>query len=217
MNLNDLAAFDADLCQKVEDNPAEYLFAFEKAAAAVLRSMGRQRVEEDSLPQTEVQVMVHRETSRSGAHLSMIRDLTSRNVSRLVTVRGIVTAASKPRNKATHVTIQCSSCRATKTLVCKGGVGAVTVPRTCDNATLNAGDGQKCPLDPYVILPHRSRHVDQQSLKLQELTEDIRDGDLPRSIVLVADRHLVNRVVPGARVTIYGIYSIYTQAPGNDK
>lgn len=35
-------------------------------------------------------------------------------------------------------------------------------------------------------------------------------GELPRAVTLVADRHLVGRVAPGTRVTITGIYSIYS-------
>ena len=44
---------------------------------------------------------------------------------------------------------------------------------------------------------------------LQERPEDVPTGELPRSVQLVADRHLVGRVAPGTRVTVYGIYSIY--------
>ena len=41
-------------------------------------------------------------------------------------------------------------------------------------------------------------------------------GELPRSMQLIVDRHLVGQVAPGTRVTIYGIYSIY-QASGGKK
>lgn len=34
-------------------------------------------------------------------------------------------------------------------------------------------------------------------------------GELPRSMQLVVDRHLVGKIAPGTRVTAYGIFSIY--------
>jgi DNA replication licensing factor MCM5 len=34
-------------------------------------------------------------------------------------------------------------------------------------------------------------------------------GDLPRHTILNADRWLTNRVVPGMRTVVMGIYSIY--------
>ena len=44
---------------------------------------------------------------------------------------------------------------------------------------------------------------------LQERPEDIPTGELPRSVQLVVDRHLVGQIAPGTRVTAYGIYSVY--------
>lgn len=203
------------------EEPARYLDAAERAASTLLRSLARgDAADVESMPLQDVQVMLYRDSAGgAGTKPTLIRDLSSDHVNKLVTIRGIVTAASKPRSKATHVVIQCRQCRSTKTLPCRIGVGNVTVPRVCDSNMnqVAAADAQKCPVDPYIVLPHRSRTVDQQTLKIQELTEDIEDGDLPRSLVLVTDRQMVNKVVPGSRVTIYGIYSIYTQAPGADR
>ena len=41
---------------------------------------------------------------------------------------------------------------------------------------------------------------------LQERPEDIPTGELPRTVLLVADRGLVNKVTPGTRVVVTGIY-----------
>ena len=40
-------------------------------------------------------------------------------------------------------------------------------------------------------------------------------GEMPRSVVLCADRWLVDRAVPGSRVTVTGIMSIMSQQPKN--
>lgn len=43
----------------------------------------------------------------------------------------------------------------------------------------------------------------------QEKPEDVPTGELPRTVMLVADRHCCNTVTPGTRVTVCGIYSTY--------
>ncbi|KAK9058048.1 hypothetical protein SSX86_022888 [Deinandra increscens subsp. villosa] len=69
-----------------------------------------------------------------------------------------------------------------------------------------------CPLDPWIVVPDRSKYVDQQTLKLQENPEDVPTGELPRNTLLSVDRHLVQTIVPGTRLTIMGIYSIFQEA-----
>lgn len=41
------------------------------------------------------------------------------------------------------------------------------------------------------------------------LLKDVPTGELPRNMLLSLDRHLVQTIVPGTRLTIMGIYSIY--------
>ncbi|PIA54255.1 hypothetical protein AQUCO_00900656v1 [Aquilegia coerulea] len=74
---------------------------------------------------------------------------------------------------------------------------------------LQTAGEEPCPLDPWIVVPDRSKYVDQQTLKLQENPEDVPTGELPRNILLSVDRHLVQTIVPGTRLTIMGIYSIF--------
>lgn len=50
--------------------------------------------------------------------------------------------------------------------------------------------------------------VDFQTFKLQELPDFVPQGEIPRHMQLYCDRSLCERVVPGNRVLIQGIYSI---------
>jgi len=68
---------------------------------------------------------------------------------------------------------------------------------------------EKCPLDPYFVIHEKSKFVDQQIIKLQEAPDQVPVGELPRHVLISADRYLTNRVVPGSRCTIMGIFSIY--------
>lgn len=66
----------------------------------------------------------------------------------------------------------------------------------------------KCPLDPYFIMPDKCVCNDFQTLKLQELHNQVPQGEIPRHTLLYVDRYLCDRVVPGNKVEILGILSI---------
>ena len=174
------------------------------------------------------------ETSRS------IRSLTSDDVSRLVCIPGIIIASSRckargsrgaarqlradarcsrAQSKAVSLTVQCKSCKNTKSIPCAAGFGGAFIPRTCD---LQPGVGAPgaapaCGMDPFVVLSDRSVYIDQQTLKLQENPEDVPAGEMPRNLLLVVERHAVQRVVPGTRVTVMGIYSIHQSGPAQGR
>ena len=96
-----------------------------------------------------------------------------------------------------------------------GGFSGVTLPRTCGRAR-GPGDEQadRCPLDPYFVVHEKCRFVDQQVLKIQEAPDQVPVGELPRHILVSADRYLTNRVVPGTRCTVMGIFTIYQSKGG---
>merc|ERR1719295_182726 len=139
-----------------------------------------------------------------------VRELKSQQVSKLVRIPGVVVAASNVRAKATHISIQCRSCRATiPDIHIKAGLEGYQLPRKCN--TEQAGR-PACPLDPYYILPDNCKCVDFQNLKLQEAPESVPHGEMPRHMQLYIDRSLVDVAVPGNRVSVIGIYSIRKMA-----
>lgn len=181
------------------------------AASSVLLSL-QAATEEEDLTQQEVQVFLYCETPFGPKTL---RDLSSEYVSKLVTISGIVTAAGKPKAKATSVDLQCQNCKNKQQVACKPGLSGVTLPRRCELQQLEGAE--PCPLDPFIVLPDSSKYIDQQILKLQESPEDIPTGELPRNIMLVVDRNLVQRIVPGTRVTTIGIFSIMQAKQGSNE
>lgn len=51
-------------------------------------------------------------------------------------------------------------------------------------------------------------NISIQVLKLQEAPESIPQGEMPRHLTVYCERILCERVAPGARVIVLGIYSI---------
>ena len=88
--------------------------------------------------------------------------LTADHVSQLVSVRGIVVAAGRPRLKATMIAAICKSCKAQKLINVPEGFGGVRLPRECDTKNPPGSGIPKCPLDPYQVIADNTQYVDQQ-------------------------------------------------------
>jgi DNA replication licensing factor MCM5 len=90
----------------------------------------------------------------------------------------------------------CRACRSTKVLPVSSGFAGVQLPRNCEayewlilmNRTPDDVSQKKCPIDPYIIVHDKSHFVDQQTLKLQEIPGNVPVGELPRHMLLSADR-----------------------------
>ncbi|GAA0157607.1 DNA metabolism protein [Lithospermum erythrorhizon] len=211
VNLSDLLSYEPHqtLPELLRQNPADYLPLFETAAAEVLGSLkSRVTGETGELEEPEigeVQILLKSEQDPLS-----IRTLGAQYISKLVKISGIVIAASRTKAKATYVTLLCKNCKNVRVVPCRPGLGGAIVPRSCDHVP-QAGE-EPCPIDPWIVVPDKSKYVDQQTLKLQENPEDVPTGELPRNMLLSIDRHLVQTIVPGTRLSIMGIYSIFQAA-----
>lgn len=147
---------------------------------------------------------------KSDANTVLIRDLNAQYISKLVRVPGIVIGASTLTSKATVLQLVCKSCNHMTRVEVGSGFSGIQMPKAClasDESRM--GEGRKCPPNPYVVHHENSTFIDQQTLKLQEAPDMVPVGEMPRHILLAADRNLTNKVIPGTRCTIMGIYSIF--------
>lgn len=200
VELEDLAGFDENLADQMHKQPTEHLSIFEEAAREVVDEITAPRpATEEHIP--DIQVLIN-----SAANPTNIRDLKSEYVSKMVKVAGIIVSASGIKAKASKITIQCRSCgNVIPNLHINPGLEGYPLPRKC---TTEQAGRPKCPLDPFFILPDKCKCMDFQVLKLQELPDFIPQGEIPRHMTLFCDRSLCERVVPGNRVLIHGIFSI---------
>jgi DNA replication licensing factor MCM5 len=213
VDLAHLISYNEELAHRLTSEPADTIPLFENAIRICAQRIVFPHEREKQLPQH--QLLLH----SSVAHIS-IRDLTAQNVSHLVRIPGIVIGASTLSSKAVLVTIQCrnSGCGHTQQLAVEGGFSGLTLPRQCGRTRVPGVDvGEPCPLDPYFVVHEDSQFIDQQIIKLQEAPDQVPVGELPRHIVVSADRYLTNRVVPGSRCTVMGVFSIYQKDKGSGK
>ncbi|KAF2754688.1 putative DNA replication licensing factor Mcm5 [Pseudovirgaria hyperparasitica] len=204
-----LISYNEELANKLTSDPAEIIPLFESALKICSRRIVYPSAKDVELP--EHQLLLH-----SGAAQVSIRDLTATSVSKLVRIPGIIIGASTLSSKATALTIQCRNCQHTNKIGVSDGFSGLSLPRTCAREKMQGDNAEKCPLDPYVVVHEKSHFIDQQVLKLQEAPDQVPVGELPRHILISADRYLTNRVVPGSRCTVMGVFSIY-QSKGSKR
>ncbi|KAI0803154.1 ATP dependent DNA helicase [Irpex lacteus] len=216
VDLRHIGLFNDELAHAIQERPAEILPLFESAATKAARTIlfplasgSEATLEAASLSIPSMQILI-----KSGLNLQQFRDLSANTMNKLVRIPGIVISASVLSSRATKLHLQCRACRSTKIITPPGGLGGLGggaergLPRRCD---AEPADGQKkeCPMDPYLIIHSKSTFTDHQTLKLQEAPDMVPVGELPRHILLSADRFLTGQVVPGSRVIATGIFSTF--------
>ncbi|CAH6723013.1 minichromosome maintenance protein 5 [[Candida] jaroonii] len=208
VNNEHLIGFNEELNKKLHDDPTEMIPIFENAITEIGKRIAYLSTDENEVPSNfpQCQLILY-----SIANKTSIRDLDSENISKIVRVSGIIISSSVLSSRATKVQIICRNCKHTMKMSVSPGFGNLQLPKKCqgshnfdDNSTQ-----QKCPNEPYTIVHDKSTFIDQQILKLQETPDMVPVGEMPRTILLQSDRYLTNQVVPGTRVTIIGIYSIF--------
>ncbi|KAI0472079.1 MCM-domain-containing protein [Xylariaceae sp. FL0804] len=202
VNITDLIKYNEELAHRLVTEPAEIIPLFEAALRKCTRRIVFPHDPKAVIP--DHQLLLH-----STAEDVSIRNLDSETIARLVRVSGIVIGASVMSSKATELNIQCRNCQHTTAVPVLGGFTGVTLPRQCGGQRAANDPAEKCPMDPYFVIHEKSQFVDQQIIKLQEAPDQVPVGELPRHVLISADRYLTNRVVPGSRCTIMGIFSIY--------
>ncbi|KAF8807264.1 MCM-domain-containing protein [Phlegmacium glaucopus] len=214
VDLRHVSLYNDELAHAIQDRPADVLPLFENAATKTARltlfplaanSEDRTEAAAEAIPKVQV-------TVKSGLNLLQVRELTANTMSKLVRIPGIVISASVLSSRAVKLHLQCRACRSSQIIYPQGGLGGLGsgsdrgLPRVCD-APVPEGQRKDCPLDPYLIIHSKSTFADQQTLKLQEAPDMVPVGELPRHMLLSADRHLTGKVVPGSRIIASGIYS----------
>lgn len=219
IELSHLTAFDEVLATQLSRRPVEIVAMLEEAAKKLARHICNldQNGLENSVsirdPLSDFQVQIN-----SNTRPMTIRELESTNISKFVRIPGIVISTSNTVARPTKVHAVCRGCGTVRFIAVNSAFGGVSLPRTCTGPNRETDvSSQPCPVDPFVIVAEKSKCVDQQTIKIQESPDMVPVGELPRHVLSTVDRFLVNKVTPGTRVIINGVYSIFqsTQKSGN--
>lgn len=212
LRYSEIRSHDPALADAFRSDPFRHLRALEAAANTLAR---------DENPQHYLK-NYHQQPLQIGlegpirAHATSPRHLAADSLRQLVCVQGVATKVSACQPK---VVSSVHYCPATQKSLSKSYVDA-TDPQLGLPVLSNSGE---LP-DQYIrltnaVYPTRdeqgnaleteyglSSYKDYQTIRLQEMPESAPLGQLPRSVELVLDRDWVDRVKPGDRIAVTGVY-----------
>jgi DNA replication licensing factor MCM3 len=208
VNLDELRLFDNDLSHGLLNNPLKFMRPLQDAVTEVAKqidatddmdddmdddSLGKKTVNEDRKYVVGVE-------GSFGANQTTPRGLTSKLLSKMVCVEGIVTKVSVVRPKVMKSVHYCPK---TKKHVRRVYRDATSLEGPATSSVYPTKDEEGNPLETEFGL---CEYKDFQTVVIQEMPESAPLGQLPRSIEAMLEGDLVDKVKPGDRVHMTGIF-----------
>lgn len=193
ININDLRRKNEKRAHQLLNNAFEELLAFQRALQDFVAS-----IDATYAKQFE-DFYIGLEGSFGSKHVSP-RTLTSRFLSNIVCVEGIVIKCSLVRPKIVR---SVHYCPATKKTIERKYTDMTSLDAFPSSAIYPTKDEENNPLETEFGL---SLYKDHQTITIQEMPEKAPAGQLPRSVDIILDNDLVDVVKPGDRVQVIGTY-----------
>ncbi|WP_439027803.1 LAGLIDADG family homing endonuclease [Haloarchaeobius sp. DT45] len=193
LDWNDLFQYDSDLADDYRNQPEQLQEYAEEALRLydlpVDVSLGQAHVRIFPLPDS-----------------TEIRDLRSRHVNTLVTVRGIVRKATDVKSKMEVAAFECQRC-GTLTRIPQS-TGTFQEPHECQGCERQG---------PFILNHDQSEFIDAQKLRVQESPEGLRGGETPQAIDIHIEDDITGEVTPGDHVAGTGILRLEQQGNQQEK
>ncbi|MEX0639393.1 MAG: minichromosome maintenance protein MCM [Nitrosopumilaceae archaeon] len=176
---------------KFNENPDEILAAFARAIKEILQ---------ERFPQyaTKIKEEIRARIVNYPVQRSL-RQINAEIISKMTSVSGMVVRSSEVKPLAKEITYKCSNDHEFHITLEKG----MTVP-----PLYRCGIDPKCTSKDFTIQPDKSRFIDFQIARLQELPEDLPPGQLPHYVDVTIKQDLVDNARPGDRIILTGIVRI---------
>ncbi|XP_006835772.1 PREDICTED: DNA replication licensing factor MCM3 [Chrysochloris asiatica] len=193
VNVNDLRRKNEKRANRLLNNAFEELVAFQRALKDFVASI------DATYAKQYEEFYIGLEGSFGSKHVSP-RTLTSCFLSCVVCVEGIVTKCSLVRPKVVR---SVHYCPATKKTIERRYFDLTTLVPFPSSSVYPTKDEENNPLETEYGL---SVYKDHQTITIQEMPEKAPAGQLPRSVDVILDDDLVDKVKPGDRVQVVGTY-----------
>jgi replicative DNA helicase Mcm len=188
VDFEDLLATDSALAENVIERPDEYLEHVNRAALAQLQ------IEEPEYAEGIEKVSVQ---FKNLPVITLLRELGSDNIGKLVMVEGIVVRATPARPMVTRAAFKCKRCGEVSYRDQTGPF--LRAPFNCDNPVCKRNG-------PFDFVQEESTFIDSQDIRIQERPENLPPGQLPRWVnIKLTQKDLVDVARPGDSVSIIGV------------
>jgi replicative DNA helicase Mcm len=190
VDYNDLVSHP-QIESKFNENPDEILAAFTRAIKEILQ---------ERFPQyaTKIKEEIRARIVNYPVQRSL-RQINAEIINKMTSVSGMVVRSSEVKPLAKEITYKCSNDHEFHITLEKG----MTVP-----PLYRCGIDPKCTSKDFTIQPDKSRFIDFQIARLQELPEDLPPGQLPHYVDVTIKQDLVDNARPGDRIILTGIVRI---------
>lgn len=192
VDYNDLVSSDErnEIIRAFNDNVELVLSAFSKAIIEILSVSSPEYAKKYS---SNIRArIVNYPIQRS------LRKINAESIGKMTSISGMVVRSSEIRPMASEITYRCGDNHPIKVHLLKGM--SVEMPQKCPV--------EKCGNRDLVVDEENSEFVDFQTIRLQELPEDLPPGEMPQYIEVNIKRDLVDNARPGDRVILTGIVGI---------
>ncbi|XP_030607981.1 DNA replication licensing factor MCM4 isoform X1 [Archocentrus centrarchus] len=185
VNCRHVQSFDAELYRQLICYPQEVIPTFDMA----VNELFFERFP-DSFLEYQIQVRPY-----NALKTKNMRSLNPEDIDQLITIGGMVIRTSQLIPEMQEAFFQCQVCAySTRVEVDRGRIAEPAVCRNCNTT------------HSLALIHNRSVFSDKQMIKIQESPEDMPAGQTPHTTIVYAHNDLVDKVQPGDRVNITGIY-----------
>uniref|UniRef100_A0A3Q2V6N0 DNA replication licensing factor MCM4 n=1 Tax=Haplochromis burtoni TaxID=8153 RepID=A0A3Q2V6N0_HAPBU len=185
VNCRHVQSFDAELYRQLTCYPQEVIPTFDMA----VNELFFERFP-DSFLEYQIQVRPY-----NAVKTKSMRSLNPEDIDQLITISGMVIRTSQLIPEMQEAFFQCQVCAySTRVEVDRGRIAEPAVCRHCNTT------------HSLALIHNRSVFSDKQMIKIQESPEDMPAGQTPHTTIVYAHNDLVDKVQPGDRVNITGIY-----------
>ncbi|KAF2353793.1 MCM OB domain [Trinorchestia longiramus] len=185
LNCKHLQLFDSDLYRQLICYPQEVIPTFDMAVNEVFFERYP-----DTILEHQIQVRpFNADKTRN------MRALNPEDIDQLITICGMVIRTSNIIPEMREAFFRCHVCAFTTSVeIDRGRIAEPTLCTHCNTS------------HSFTMIHNRSQFSDKQMIKLQEAPDDMPAGQTPHNVQLFAHNDLVDRVQPGDRVSVTGIY-----------
>ncbi|PKC59199.1 MCM-domain-containing protein [Rhizophagus irregularis] len=200
VNLNELRYYHAENAKKLEESPNEWIPAFEKALKNIIKKIS------SGIDDTEKSTNIDEQNFYIGFngtfhHHVNPRTLKSIHLGKLICIEGIVSRCSLVRLKLAKSVHYCEK---TGNFSSKEYHDSTSIGNQIPSSSAYPTEDENG--NPLTTEFGYSVYRDHQTICLQEMPEKMPPGLLTRSIDIILDDDLVDKVKPGDRIQLAGCY-----------
>ena len=228
VNIDEVRQFNGRLSQYIARNPIEAIKIFEDQLNQTVRGMqedsGKQNQEKVAAQSSDVHFPKKVESyyvnfeGNFGKNYVTPRGLKANLVNQYVQVQGIVTKMSMVRPK---IQTSVHYCEQTKKGLVKHYNDKYNLAQLAEGAASTGGGSNAFPTKDEHDNPLSAEYgfcvyKDSQTVTIQELPENAPAGQLPRSVQVVLENDLVDKLKPGDRVQVSGVFRVIHRGQSGD-